>query len=78
MDKEVYRAESGGIPSTGASNLFVLLFRAAPATYGGFQATGRIGATAASLHQNHSNAGRIQATSVTYTTAHHNTGSLTH
>ena len=33
------------------------LFRATLATYGGSQARGRIGATAASLHHSHSNAG---------------------
>ena len=33
-----------------------LLFRATPAAYGGSQARGRIGATAASLHNSHSNA----------------------
>ena len=32
------------------------LFRAAPAAYGSSQAGGRIGATAAGLHHNHSNA----------------------
>ena len=54
-----------------------LLFRAAPEAHGGSQARGQIGATAAGLCHSHSN-GRIQAMSVTYTTAHGNTGSLTH
>ena len=35
--------------------LFVLLFRAEPAAYGGSQARGRIGAAAAGLLLNHSN-----------------------
>ena len=34
-----------------------LLFRAAPAAYGGFQARGRIGAVAAGLRQSYSNTG---------------------
>ena len=34
-----------------------LLFRAAPAAYGGSQARGRVGAIAAGLHHSHSNAG---------------------
>ena len=41
------------------------LFRAAPRAYGGSQARGRIGAEAASLYQDHSNAGsepRLQPT----------------
>ena len=37
----------------------LLLFRAAPAAYGGSQATGRIGTTAAGLHHSHSNAGSL-------------------
>ena len=38
--------------------IFVIdLFRAAPMAYGGFQARGRIGAIAVSLHHSHSNAG---------------------
>ena len=44
--------------------------------YGGSQARGLIGATAASICHNHSNIG-IRASSVTYTTAHGNAGSLT-
>ena len=44
--------------------------------YGGSQARGQIGATAASLHQSHSNTRSKQ--SLTYTTAHGNTRSLTH
>ena len=35
---------------------FLLLFRAAPEVYGGSQARGQIGATAAGLHHSHSNA----------------------
>ena len=56
---------------------FFLLFRATPAAQGGSRARGRIGAVAASLRHNHSNA-KIQAVSVTSSTAHGNTGSLTH
>ena len=55
----------------------VLLFRAAPAAYGGFQPTGWIGATAACLCHSHNNVGsklRLRPT----TTAHGNTRSLTH
>ena len=37
--------------------LFILLFRAVPAAYGGSQAMGQIGATAASLRHSHGNAG---------------------
>ena len=36
---------------------FFWLFRAALAAYGGSQARGRIGTTAAGLHHSHSNAG---------------------
>ena len=36
---------------------FFLLFRAAPAAYGGSQARGLMGVAAASLHHSHSNAG---------------------
>ena len=39
---------------------FFCLFRAAPAAYGGSQAKGQIGATAAGLHHSHSNAGSEQ------------------
>ena len=57
---------------------FIFAFsRATPVTYGGSQARGLIGVTAASLHQSHGNAGS-QAASATYTTAHGNAGSLTH
>ena len=50
---------------------------------GGSQARGQIGATAAGLRHSHQLTpqplqGRIQAMSVTYTTAHGNTGTLTH
>ena len=37
--------------------LFLLLFRAAPLAYGGFQARGPIKAIAATLHHSHSNTG---------------------
>ena len=54
------------------------LFRAMPAAYGSSQARGLIGAAAAGLqHSHHSNA-VIWTASSTYTTAHHNAGSLTH
>ena len=46
---------------------------AAPASYGGSQARGLMGAVATSLHHSYSNAG-----SATYTTAQGNTRSLTH
>ena len=49
----------------------------APTAHGGSQAWGRIGAVATSLRQSHSNAGSKPAPE-TYTTAHSNTGSLTH
>ena len=42
-----------------------LIFRAALTAYGGSQARGRIGATAAGVRHSHNNVG-----SVTYTTAH--------
>ena len=63
---------AGGSLSAGASGIPTFLgskqnglcsfgvfcfFRTAPATYGGSQARGGIGATAAGLHHNHSNAG---------------------
>ena len=38
-------------------NIVFCFFRAAPVAYGGCQARGRIGATAADLHHSHSNAG---------------------
>ena len=53
---------------------FLSFFRAAPVAYGSPQARGRIGAVATPQPQQHG----IQASSVTYTTAHCNTGSLTH
>ena len=55
---------------------FFLLFRAAPEAYGGSQARGLIGATAAGLHHSHSKC-RIRAM-YAYTAAHGNTGFLTH
>ena len=51
-----------------------LLFRAAFAAYGGSQARGLIGATAAG----YATARATQATSVSYTTAHGSAKSLTH
>ena len=54
-----------------------LLFRATLTAYGGSQAWGRIGATAAGPCYSHSNAGAEPA-SATYTSAHGNAGSLTH
>ena len=58
--------------------LFIVfyLLRAAPAAHGGSQARGQIGTVAAGLRQSRSN--QIWAVSATYTTAHHNTGSLIH
>ena len=58
--------------------LFVLFFvfsRAALAAYIGSQARGRIGAVPAGLCHSHSN---IRSESAIYTTAHGNTGLLTH
>ena len=57
--------------------LFILLFKAAPAVYGGSQARGLIGDTAAGLHRSQSSAGS-KLDLATYTTAHSHTGSLTH
>ena len=59
------------------SFLFYFFLVPYPMAYGGSQARGRIGATAASLTpqpQQH----RIWAVSATYTRVHSNTGSLTH
>ena len=44
---------------SGFRGFFFLLFRATPAAYGGFQAWGRIRATAAGLHHSHGNAGSL-------------------
>ena len=55
----------------------ICLFRAAPATYGGSQARGQIGAEAASLHLSHSDTGSEPCLSATYTIARGNAGSLT-
>ena len=55
----------------------VLLFRASPSACGSSKAKGHIRAIAAGLHHGHSNVGSEQRR-VTYTTAHSNTGSLTH
>ena len=38
---------------------FVLFFKAVPAAYGSSQARGQIGATVASLHHSHCNAGSV-------------------
>ena len=57
--------------------LSFLLFRAAPVAYGGSQARGPIGATAAGHSHSNSNTGSKPSVSVTYTTAHSNTRSLT-
>ena len=54
---------------------FLLLFRATPVAYGGFQARGLIGAIAAG--HSHSNTGS-EPHLPTYTRAHRNAGSLTH
>ena len=61
--------------ASGCSFCF-LPFRAAPAAYGSSQARGPIGALAPHLCHSHSNAG--SKVSATCTTAHGNTGSLTH
>ena len=57
--------------------LFLLFLWAAPKAYGGSQARGRIGAAATGLCPEPQQHG-IRATSEAYTTAHGNTGSLTH
>ena len=59
------------------SDFVFCLFRPAPVVYGGSQAKGLVGAVAAGLPHSHSNL-RIRVASSTYTTAHGNTGSLTH
>ena len=41
----------------GVTYVFIWLFRATPSAYGGSQARGRIGATAAGLYHSHSNTG---------------------
>ena len=51
-----------GLTISGISGFFFFfglfaISRAAPMAYGGSQARGRIGATAAGLHQSHSNTG---------------------
>ena len=56
--------------------LFFCLFRAAPVAHGGSQARGQIGAVATGLHHSHSNT-RAKP-HLQPTTAHSNTGSLTH
>ena len=58
--------------------LCVCLFRAAPTAHGGSRARGRIGATAANWPTPQPQQRRIRAVTATYTTAHGNTGSLTH
>ena len=57
---------------------FVLLFMAAPSSYGGSQARGPIGTTVAPRVAPQPQQCQIQAISATYTTAHQNAGSLTH
>ena len=63
---------------------FFVCFRAAPMAYGSYQARGRIGAVAASLHHSSiltataTRQLRIQVLSVTYSTSHCNARSLTH
>ena len=56
---------------------FLVFSRAAPTAYGGSQAGGLIGAAATGLTPQPQQR-RIRAASVTYTTAHGNTGYLTH
>ena len=58
--------------------ILFLLFRGAPAAYGGSQARGQIRVTATGLHHSSVGSKRDRATSVTYTAAHSNTGSPTH
>ena len=58
--------------------LLLLLFRAAPVAFGGSQARGQIGATAACLHHSNSNAGSQLPAPAVYTTAGSKAGSLTH
>jgi len=55
---------------------YFCLFRAVPMAYGGYQARGQIGAVAAGSTT--AIAMRDPSMSETYTTAHGNTGSLTH
>ena len=55
----------------------LFFFRAMLVAYGGSQARGWIGAVAASLHHS-SQQRQIRGASETYTTAHGNTGPLTH
>ena len=57
-------------------SLFCFLFMTTPAAYGGPLAKGQIRAAAAGLHHSHKH--QTPAASATYTTAHSNTGSLTH
>ena len=57
-------------------NFIILLFRAAPTAYGGFQARGRISYSCHPTPQPQQCG--IWAPSATYTTAHGNAGSLTH
>ena len=69
-----YLSGSSPLGHNGNLRFFVclfLLFRATPVAYGGSQARGRIGATAAGLHHSHSYS-QIWATSVTYITAQGN------
>ena len=62
MGLEMLHFWQAPIPAGAAAGLrtfffFFPLFRATPEAYGGSQAGGEIGATAASLHLSHSNAG---------------------
>ena len=58
-------------------HLFVLPFKAEPATYESSQARGQIGAAAIGLHNSRSNLGSEPHLQPTHT-VHGNTGSLTH
>ena len=75
--KKQSNAPSCTTKSTAYLFFFFCRFRAVPMAYGGSQARGPVGATAAGLHHSHRQH-QIRATSVTYTTAHGNARSLTH
>ena len=78
MSRSITSSRSIHVAANDRFHSFRLFFGTALAVYGGSQARGRMEAKqAASLRQSHSNVG-IQAASATYTTAHSNTGSLTH
>ena len=78
---EPYPQESKSSPKWGIWWSFFIyifcLFRATPVPFGGSQARGQIGATAASL-QTQPQQCQIWASSATYTSAHGNARSLTH